>query len=103
MSPKPPKKGERRLVLCLYLAGESPNSVLAKNNLRAAIAHLAKEEVILEIVDILRDPARGLRDAVLVTPTLIRVAPRPEQRVIGNLRDRGALLAGLGISEVRHD
>jgi circadian clock protein KaiB len=104
MSAKPARKSEQqRLVLCLYLAGDSPNSVLARSNLRAAIAHMAKEEVSLEIVDVLRDPARGLRDAVLVTPTLVRVEPRPEKRVIGNLRDRGALLAGLGIGEARHD
>jgi circadian clock protein KaiB len=99
MSSRPPKK-KQRLVLSLYLAGESPNSVLAKSNLRAAIAHLAKGDVILELIDILRDPMRGLRDAVLVTPTLIRVAPTPEQRVIGNLRNRNELLACLGISEV---
>lgn len=48
----------------------------------------------------LRNPERGLVDGVLVTPTLIRIAPSPEQRVIGNLRDTNALLAGLGLSKV---
>ncbi|HMI89207.1 MAG TPA: circadian clock KaiB family protein [Polyangiaceae bacterium] len=100
MTARPPKGKHPQLVLCLYLAGDSPNSALAKTHLRTAIAHLAKEDVTLELVDVLRDPARGLRDGVLVTPTLVRVAPTPEQRVIGNLRDRSALLAGLGISEV---
>jgi circadian clock protein KaiB len=89
-----------RLLVRLYVAGESPNSVAAKKNLRAAIAHLSAGEVTMELVDVLREPERGLRDGVLVTPTLIRVEPKPERRVIGNLRDRAALLAGLGIAEV---
>jgi circadian clock protein KaiB len=88
------------LCLRLYIAGESPNSNLARANLHAAIAHLPSSEVNLEVIDVLRNPERGLVDGVLVTPTLIRVAPSPEQRVIGNLRDRNALLAGLGLSEV---
>jgi circadian clock protein KaiB len=88
------------LRLRLYIAGESPNSNLAKTNLHAAIAHLASSEVNLEVIDVLRSPERGLVDGVLVTPTLIRFAPSPEQRVIGNLRDRSALLACLGLSEV---
>jgi circadian clock protein KaiB len=89
-----------RLLVRLYVAGESPNSVAAKKNLRAAIAHLFAGEVTMELVDVLRQPERGLRDGVLVTPTLIRVEPTPERRVIGNLRDRAALLAGLGVAEV---
>jgi circadian clock protein KaiB len=88
------------LCLRLYVAGHSPNSTLAQANLQAAIAHLASSEVSLEVIDVLRHPERGLVDGVLVTPTLIRSAPSPERRVIGNLRDRNALLAGLGLSEM---
>jgi circadian clock protein KaiB len=97
------KRKPARLVLRLYIAGGSPNSVRARENLRAAIAGLPNEDVSLELVDVLREPERALRDTVLVTPTLIRVAPAPEQRVIGNLRDRSVLLAGLGISEAGID
>jgi len=93
-------EGSGRLVLRLYVAGESPNSVIAKRNLRAAIVHLADHQAVVELVDVLAEPERSLRDGVLVTPTLIRVAPPPQRRVIGNLRDRAALLAGLGLAEV---
>ncbi len=89
------------LSLRLYVAGESPNSALAKANLNAALAHLPKSELTLEVIDVLCHPERGLADGVLVTPTLIRLVPTPEQRVIGNLRDRSALLAGLGFEEVQ--
>jgi circadian clock protein KaiB len=86
-----------RLVLRLYVAGTSPNSALARRNLLAVIAPLPKDQVTLEIIDVLVESERGLRDGVLVTPTLIRVAPSPEQRVVGNLRDLQALRLGLGI------
>jgi circadian clock protein KaiB len=99
-----PRAGTRApLCLRLYVAGHSPNSTLALANLRAAIAHLVSSEVSLEVIDVLRHPERGLVDGVLVTPTLIRTAPSPEQRVIGNLRDRNALLAGLGLGEVHRE
>jgi circadian clock protein KaiB len=99
MTARPAKGKPHKLVLRLYVAGESPNSVQAKGNLQAAIERLAKEDVSVEYIDVLRHPERGLRDGVLVTPTLIKVAPPPEQRVIGSLHDRDALLAGLGIHE----
>jgi circadian clock protein KaiB len=96
-----PRAGRRApLRLRLYVAGESPNSNLARTNLQASIAHLASSEVSLEVIDVLRNPERGLVDGVLVTPTLIRITPSPEQRVIGNLRDTNALLAALGLSKV---
>ncbi len=85
------------IVVRLYVARESPNSVLAKANLDDAIALLVRGAVSVELVDVLRDGERALRDGVLVTPTLIRTAPLPERRMIGNLRDRGGLLAALGI------
>lgn len=103
MMPLAPQHKRAALVLRLYVAGDSPNSVRARENLRAAMAGLPTEEVSLELVDVLRDPERALLDAVLVTPTLIRVAPEPERRVIGNLHDRTVLLAGLGICEASLD
>jgi circadian clock protein KaiB len=88
--------GPKKLVR-LYVAGESPNSVLAKRSLQSAVADAKWGDVVVEIIDVLRDPERGLRDRVLATPTLVRVAPPPERRVIGGLRDCGAVLAELGL------
>jgi circadian clock protein KaiB len=99
MSKRSTRRGRGKLVLRLYQADESPNSVLALRHLRDAIAHLTSEQVALEVIDVLRDPERALSDGVLVTPTLVKASPPPESRVIGNLRDRSALLAALGIDE----
>lgn len=82
--------------LTLYVAGDAPNSLGARAHLTAALAELSDHEIEVEIVDVVSDPDRGLRDGVLVTPMLIRRAPLPERRILGNLRDRALLLAVLG-------
>ncbi len=95
------KKSVGALVLRLYVAGDSPNSIAARSNLDAALAELGVDDAKLEIVDVLRHPARSLTDGVLVTPTLIRVSPLPERKIIGNLRDRAALATVLDLRETR--
>ncbi len=82
--------------MVLYVAGESPNSVMALANLRAALAACPTEEVELEIVDVLVRPEQAARAGVLMTPMLVRVSPAPEHRILGNLRDRAILLRTLG-------
>jgi circadian clock protein KaiB len=86
----------------LYVAGEAPNSVAAIANLRLALAH-SECSAHVETIDVLRDPDRALRDGVFVTPMLVRVAPLPERRILGNLRDRDTLLGVLGIDGVARE
>lgn len=88
--------GPGLLHLRLYVAGDAPNSVAAIANLGSLLAETAAKTE-LEIIDLLVDPTRGLRDSVLVTPTLLRVSPPPVRRVLGNLRDRAALMRALGL------
>ncbi len=84
-------------MLRLYIAGSTPSSLLALSNLKAVLEDLPHH---LETIDVLAEPTRALDDGVLVTPTLLRVAPEPLIRFVGTL-DRGdavrqALEGGLG-------
>ena len=92
-------EGAEALRLRLYVAGDSPNSVMAITNLRALLADLPSSSAGVEIIDILADPERCLRDGVLMTPMLLKLAPPPERRILGNLRDRWALLRFLGLDD----
>jgi circadian clock protein KaiB len=83
----------------LYVAGDAPNSQAALANLRSALAEFPKHPVDVELIDVLSDPERALRDGVLVTPMLVKFEPSPERRVLGNLRDSGMLLGALGLDE----
>ena len=89
----------RGLVLRLYVAGASPNSLTAIANLKAMEARYPTARFELEIVDILQDPRRALTDAVLVTPTLLKLSPPPTCRILGNLRDTDLVQRSLGLPE----
>ncbi len=92
MTAKPKKKV--KLKLRLYVAGNAANSVQAIANVRAICEeHFDAEQV--EIVDLLEFPARGLVDGIIVTPTLIRLFPRPVQKIIGNLSDTSKVILAL--------
>jgi circadian clock protein KaiB len=88
---------EAGLSLRLFVAGDSPDSAVAIANLRALFPPGESSRVQMEIVDVQKDPACAARDAILVTPTLLKVSPAPSCRILGNLRNRKALLGVLGI------
>ncbi len=81
----------------LYVAGEAPNSRAALANLRALLAKYGPERYDLEIVDCLTEPLRVLRDGILVTPTLQRLAPGPVQTIVGTLSQTTAVVRALGL------
>jgi circadian clock protein KaiB len=90
---------ESTIALRLYIAGEAPNSALALANLGAIIAEFPNERLHLEVVDVLKDPMRAIADAIIVTPTLMRMAPSPAKMIVGNLNDRAKVVAALGLGE----
>lgn len=89
-------RARRRTVVRLYVAGFSRNSVAARKNLQAITADAPNGALDLEVVDVFKFPDRALADGVHVTPTLIRLSPRPIQVIIGDLSDQDALRTVLG-------
>jgi circadian clock protein KaiB len=83
------------LVLRLYVAGNAPNSLIAVANIKAICAAHFAEGHELEIVDLLKHPARALEDGIIVTPMLLKLSPLPVQRVVGNLSDTVQVLLTL--------
>lgn len=81
----------------LYVAGDSPNSTQALANLNALCrAHLPDRHEI-EIVDVFRQPRRALADGILMTPTLLKLAPAPLRTLVGTLSQTQAVLLALGL------
>jgi circadian clock protein KaiB len=81
----------------LYVAGNGPNSTRALDNLTALCREHLNDGHRIEIVDVTREPERALKDKVLLTPTLIKVAPAPARKIIGNLNDTATVLLSLGV------
>jgi circadian clock protein KaiB len=85
-------------VLRLFVAGDEPNSKLAKENVtRLCEGHL-KGRHRIEIVDVFKDFQAALQNTVLVTPTLILLAPPPGVTIFGNLSDTQKVLAALRLT-----
>ena len=87
-----------RLLLRLYVAGDAPNSVAARANLRRLLAPYGPGAYSVEIVDCLRQPMRALQEGVLVTPMLVRLEPEPMRTIIGSLSDGARVLDTLGLA-----
>ncbi len=99
---KPSKTEDRSngaYVFRLYLAGGSPNSVRALANLYAICRKHFPESHRIEVIDVLKDPLRALNDAILVTPTVVKVAPAPALQILGNLGEEDEVLRALGLPQ----
>ena len=83
--------------LRLYVAGQTPKSIAAIANLtRLCQKHLAGRYMI-EVIDLMKDPALAQRDQIIAIPTLIRHLPEPLKRIIGDLSNAEKVLVGLDI------
>jgi circadian clock protein KaiB len=86
-------------VFRLYLTDDSPNSVRALANLYALCHKHFPQSHRIEVVDVLKEPLRALDDSILVTPTLVKISPAPEQQIIGNLSEEEEVLRALGLPQ----
>jgi circadian clock protein KaiB len=83
--------------LRLYVAGQTPKSLLAFANLkRLCEEHLAGRYSI-EVVDLLEHPQLAEGDQIVAIPTLVRKLPEPIRKIIGDLSNTERTLVGLDL------
>jgi circadian clock protein KaiB len=83
--------------LRLYVAGQSPKSLHATSNLRRLCDEHLAGRFDIEIIDLEEQPERARLDNIIAIPTLVRCAPAPLRRTIGDLSDTGRVLAALDL------
>jgi circadian clock protein KaiB len=81
----------------LYVASDSQNSAQATANLGALCREFLPGRHQIEIVDVFLEPQRALADDIRMTPTLLKIYPRPEERIIGTLSQTTRVLKTLGL------
>jgi circadian clock protein KaiB len=81
--------------LRLYVAGQSPNSVRAIENLHRACEEHVPGRYRIEVVDLLENPRLAVDDQILAVPTVVRKFPTPIKKIVGDLSDIDRLLVGL--------
>ncbi|MEF3274855.1 MAG: circadian clock KaiB family protein [Chloroflexus sp.] len=87
-----------KIVLHLYIAGQTPRAERAISTLRQMIEHdLAGYDCELTIIDVLAHPQQAEEQKILATPTLIKSSPLPYRRVIGDLSSVKDLLNVLNL------
>jgi circadian clock protein KaiB len=81
--------------LRLYVAGQTPKSIAAFDNLkRLCEEHLAGRYRI-EVIDLLLNPRLARDEQIVAIPTLVRKLPDPIRRIVGDLSDTERALVGL--------
>jgi circadian clock protein KaiB len=82
--------------LRLYIAGEDAISQSAVANFRQIVKQ-CPGELGAEVIDIEADPVAARAMRVMATPMLVRMAPAPVRKVIGDLSDTTRVLSALGL------
>ncbi|MFN0196603.1 MAG: circadian clock KaiB family protein [Planctomycetaceae bacterium] len=89
------KEEPKQWQLRLYVAGQTPKSLLAFANLkRLCEEHLAGQFEI-EVIDLIKNPRLAKDDQIVAIPTLVRKLPEPIRKIIGDLSDTERTLVGL--------
>ena len=79
--------------LVLYVAGQTPACLRARQNLERLLAAHERADVRLEVRDVVDHVDAAESDHVVFTPTLIVRAGRVETRALGDLADSSAVEA----------
>lgn len=69
----------------------------AINNLSALLKEYFPDTYLLEIVDIKKDPEAAIRENILCVPFLVKNVPGQRICLLGDMSNRGKVLAGLSL------
>jgi circadian clock protein KaiB len=83
--------------LRLYVAGKTPKSVTALDNLKRYCEEHLKDQYVIEVIDLLVQPQLAEGDQIFAIPTLVRKVPVPIRKIIGDLSNEEKVLVGLNI------
>ncbi len=94
------QKPENTYRLRLFVAGNTPRSQMAIENLRQICdAHLANR-IDLEVIDIYQQPEFAGEYQIIAAPTLLKMLPLPVRRIVGDLSETERVLRGLEITRL---
>ena len=83
--------------LRLYVAGNTPKSMTALNNLKRYCEEHLQGQYKIEVIDLLLHPQLAEGDQIFAVPTLVRKVPVPIRKIIGDLSNEEKVLVGLNI------
>ena len=91
---------DQRWELRLYVAGQTPKSILALKNIIRYCRQNLEGKYSIEVIDLLVKPQLAEGDQIFAIPTLVRKVPEPIRKIIGDLSNEERVLVGLNIRPV---
>jgi circadian clock protein KaiB len=88
-----------RYLLRLYVTGSTPRSTRATSNVRKICEEHLEGRYDLEVFDISQHPTLAQGEQIVAAPTLIKKAPLPLRRFIGDMSQTERILLGLDLRE----
>jgi circadian clock protein KaiB len=98
---RPNKPKDDKWQLRLYIAGNTPKSNAALNNLKKYCELHLNNQYELEVIDLLINPQLAAGDQILAIPTLVRKMPVPVRKIIGDLSNEEKVLVGLDLRPIK--
>jgi circadian clock protein KaiB len=83
--------------LRLYVAGMTPTSIRAFENLQRLCEEHMHGAYKIQVVDLLERPMLARGDQIIAVPTLVRRLPTPVKKIIGDLSNTERVLVGLDL------
>jgi len=83
--------------LRLYVAGMTPTSIRAFENLKRLCEEHMHGAYRIQVVDLLERPTLARGDQIIAVPTLVRRLPTPVKKIIGDLSNTERVLVGLDL------
>jgi circadian clock protein KaiB len=90
-------RSEPKFVLKLFLTGASERSRRALENIQRFCKAELHGHYSLEVFDIYQQPELASREQIFAAPTLIKTAPGPLRRLIGDMSDEVKVRVSLGL------
>jgi circadian clock protein KaiB len=83
--------------LRLYVAGMTPTSIRAFENLKKLCEEHMHGAYKIQVIDLLDRPKLASGDQIIAVPTLVRRLPSPVKKIIGDLSNTERVLVGLDL------
>jgi len=84
-------------VFRLFISKESPQIHKAVTILEEICESYLEGQCDIKVINVLQDPAAGIQEDIIATPTLLKKHPGSVRIIIGELTSKEKLLSALGI------
>lgn len=84
-------------VFRLYVAGKSPKSIRALENIAKICEEYLPGRYELEVIDIYQQPELLEQEQIFAVPTLVKKLPPPLQKLIGDMSNKEKVIISLDL------